>query len=900
METDESLRCPPSYSQAVVHRIQAPTAQRTISGSETDISTSTENLTREEKYVLSHTERQEPQGEENFINPSPVGGLDLSAPPAAMEWAKSVDGFKCPAPVAPLPPASRPPPQYQLPAAVPAAVETAGDVFQRRGVLLHDSDSALPSLPSVKLVAPTIPHSIVVSSASADQLSVLSVNSQPESAASAGYVAANANEMVQILMQENSHLKQEVVVYQRKVQKLQKFALELSKLQSAYDDLVKTCQRREQLEYLARQKLVAEARRAAELNSSLSCQLDSSSSTGAAAADSDRHQLVTQLAAQNRELQSIRERQEIELSAQRSTLQEQRQYIDILDTALSKAQEKAALIERHNAERIRSQYVERSTYVERVAQLQRSLTSYQLAAERREAAQKKIRATLERELVELRSSRQLLPQETAEPGGSGDDIQSRETQVATLRQQLRGAHERILLMENELAHAQQKFVESGSESEAAMLLNASLANFSVSSPPTSSSITAGFSRSVELADSSALVPDAAVQMACHSVSSCPQFSLSTTTTATTPPAVSLATHEQNMEQRMMSLEVQLAEKEAMVRALQRRRALESSVVLQTPHTRQSSAQSLPATTSSFIGSAVSADVASPAVQSFVTPHRTVGGRSLLGESDCVPVNPTLSALHAEYDRLSTNQHLMQSTNQHRVYSVSTNQSSVLSSASANQQLAPSALASQCSSASVSVKRSLPLNVHQNVLPHVLPSHSLPPYVPPTSAFSASSDMHHVPLSASVNSDFPPLTAASMTTSGSTHQNVSSLIGENIIPSSSAPSNISVCPSVRQPVAYSSIGDQQIPLSNHYFSVATTNQPSALHFASANQGAPLSSIANQNAPASNSANQDVPASRAANQNAPAPANQASPQSVSNSIVLALQKDSEVFPDHYWHV
>ena len=37
---------------------------QSFSGSETDVSTSTENLTHEEKYFLRHTTRQEPQGEE--------------------------------------------------------------------------------------------------------------------------------------------------------------------------------------------------------------------------------------------------------------------------------------------------------------------------------------------------------------------------------------------------------------------------------------------------------------------------------------------------------------------------------------------------------------------------------------------------------------------------------------------------------------------------------------------------------------------------------------------------------------------------------------------------------------------------------------------------------------------
>lgn len=35
-----------------------------LSGSETDVSTSTENLSQEERYVIRHTARQEPQGQE--------------------------------------------------------------------------------------------------------------------------------------------------------------------------------------------------------------------------------------------------------------------------------------------------------------------------------------------------------------------------------------------------------------------------------------------------------------------------------------------------------------------------------------------------------------------------------------------------------------------------------------------------------------------------------------------------------------------------------------------------------------------------------------------------------------------------------------------------------------------
>ena len=71
------------------------------------------------------------------------------------------------------------------------------------------------------------------------------------------------------------------------------FARELEKLQSDYDDLVRTCQRREQLEYMARQKLTSEVRRATDLNNSLSSQLDTSK-LGEDKKQTDRRELLIQ------------------------------------------------------------------------------------------------------------------------------------------------------------------------------------------------------------------------------------------------------------------------------------------------------------------------------------------------------------------------------------------------------------------------------------------------------------------------------------------------------------------------------------------------------------------------------------------------------------------------------
>lgn len=48
------------------------TTSTSLSSSETDVSTSTENLSMEERYVLRHTARVEPQGQENMLENVPI------------------------------------------------------------------------------------------------------------------------------------------------------------------------------------------------------------------------------------------------------------------------------------------------------------------------------------------------------------------------------------------------------------------------------------------------------------------------------------------------------------------------------------------------------------------------------------------------------------------------------------------------------------------------------------------------------------------------------------------------------------------------------------------------------------------------------------------------------------
>ena len=96
--------------------------------------------------------------------------------------------------------------------------------------------------------------------------------------------------------------------------------------------------------------------------------------------------LINQLVNQNKEMLSAKERQDIELTAQRETLQvclillqqviivslfqEQRTHIDVLDSALSNAQS--------NVLRLEEEVRQKEVYVERVKQMTKSLEQLQV------------------------------------------------------------------------------------------------------------------------------------------------------------------------------------------------------------------------------------------------------------------------------------------------------------------------------------------------------------------------------------------------------------------------------------------------------------------------------------------------------------------------------------------
>lgn len=106
-------------------------------------------------------------------------------------------------------------------------------------------------------------------------------------------------------------------------------------------------------------------------------------------------------------------------------------------------------------------------YVERVAQLQRALSSLQLASERREQTERKLRLQLERELRTERA------RDINIAGDGGNSCQTQNStsvaeSSAELKRQLREREDKIMRLEGEVAKWEQRYLEESALRQAAI------------------------------------------------------------------------------------------------------------------------------------------------------------------------------------------------------------------------------------------------------------------------------------------------------------------------------------------------------------------------------------------------------------------------------------------------
>lgn len=559
-----------SLQQTNRFRTYVPTSQgaflQSLSGSETDVSTSNENLSNEEKYVIRHTPRQEPQGQENLQSsnrsslkdslPSNRSSLDVSSssyntliihsagdepwtgrnsgttdigPPSYLSHQSSslfsdpklspIQKRSSASPSPSLSSSSKDHLRNSLESSSLRAYNTGvqeitnipDDYLNQSSVLKHlAKEVKVPSPNSTSknnehlykekfdydidnnlVPPPQYPHWLdkMKLSKSQPDLSKVGVckiggdlmnfrrgvsvprpktKGREETDSNKSIEFGSPVEMIEILIKENSALKQELENCYQKVAKTQKLEQEIFKVHRSHEELVQSCDRRERLERAARGRLQTDCRRLQELNRALREQVDLISTQMLSRSPvqdgvgpdirrelNKREVLIAQLITQNKELVAAKERQEIELAAQRATLQEQRTHIDILDTALTNAQ--------GNVVRLEDECRKKQVYVERVVQLQKALSSLQLASERREQTERKLRLQLERELQRTRGmTGDEMKHGWGSPSGSGEESASE------LKRRLREKDEKIMRIEGECSKWEQRYLEESALRQAAI------------------------------------------------------------------------------------------------------------------------------------------------------------------------------------------------------------------------------------------------------------------------------------------------------------------------------------------------------------------------------------------------------------------------------------------------
>ncbi|KAK7798415.1 hypothetical protein U0070_018385 [Myodes glareolus] len=147
-------------------------------------------------------------------------------------------------------------------------------------------------------------------------------------------IVSRAQQMVEILSDENRNLRQELDGCYEKVARLQKVETEIQRVSEAYENLVKSSSKRESLEKAMRNKLEDRLETANK-------QLAEKEYEGS----EDTRKTISQLFAKNKESQREKEKLEAELATARSTNEDQRRHIEIRDQALSNAQAKVVKLE---------------------------------------------------------------------------------------------------------------------------------------------------------------------------------------------------------------------------------------------------------------------------------------------------------------------------------------------------------------------------------------------------------------------------------------------------------------------------------------------------------------------------------------------------------------------------
>ncbi|XP_056330302.1 angiomotin-like protein 1 isoform X2 [Danio aesculapii] len=333
-------------------------------------------------------------------------------------------------------------------------------------------------------------------------------------------IVSHAKPILETLKEENQSLKLELHKQNEKASKLQQLEVEVARLSEAHESLVKSSSKRDSLEKNMRNKLEAEIRRLHDFNRDLRERLETASrqleSQELEGQDDGPLYLL-----QRRESQKDLETLQIEAANLRTMNEDQRRHIEILEQALNNAQSKVIKLE--------EELSKKQKYVERVERLQQALAQLQVACEKREQLEQRLRIRLEREVDSLR---------TQQRAGISVSRTACESTAPAVLDLLREREERILGLEADMTRWEQKYLEESAMRHFAMEAAATAA-------AQRDTTIIQHSRSGSYSDSSLWLHEE--ENRSHS-----------------------ARQSQEMEQRIKDLHAQLLEKDAMIKVLQQR------------------------------------------------------------------------------------------------------------------------------------------------------------------------------------------------------------------------------------------------------------------------------------------------------------------------------------------
>ncbi|KAL4220743.1 angiomotin [Mactra antiquata] len=213
---------------------------------------------------------------------------------------------------------------------------------------------------------------------------------QPRFSSDVDLIAAQATRMVDFLTEENKGLRLKLAMYDHNVTKLQKFELEIQKIHEEHESLIKSSMKREQLDLALRKRLEEELKKIKAMNNGLIQQLKKAGisvpENVILASTEPADSSMANLLAKHKELLSVKERQDMEIDAQRNTIQEQRAQIEILRNVQA------------NQSRIDEETHRQEIIAEYDEQIQKELASIKSVYEKKEQTEKNIRQKLENEV----------------------------------------------------------------------------------------------------------------------------------------------------------------------------------------------------------------------------------------------------------------------------------------------------------------------------------------------------------------------------------------------------------------------------------------------------------------------------------------------------------------------